>query len=104
MRASEVFDPPLDRLGRCGVDALSAEELIALVLQQGQRGQGGLEAARRLARDFGSISRLASAQPEEFTASSAITPSQAAALVSCFRLPQLAAGALPPRRLASTAD
>jgi DNA repair protein RadC len=104
MRASEVFEPPIDRLTRCGVDALSAEELIALVLQQGQRGQGGLEAARRLAQDFGSISRLASAELEELTVSSGITADQAAALVSCFRLPGLAADTLPPPRLASAAD
>jgi DNA repair protein RadC len=104
MRASEVFDPPIDRLTRCGVDALSAEELIALVLHQGHRGQGGLEAARKLAQDFGSISRLASAEPEELTASSGINPDQAAALVSCFRLPRLAASNSSSPRLSSAAD
>jgi DNA repair protein RadC len=104
MCASEVFEPPIDRLIRCGVDALSAEELIALILQQGQRGQGGLEAARRLAQDFKSISRLASAEPEELAACSGITSDQAAALVSCFRLPRLAACDLPPPRFASATD
>jgi DNA repair protein RadC len=104
MRARDVFDPPIDRLTRFGVDALSAEELIALVLQRGRRGQSGLEAARRLAQDFGSISRLASAEPEELTASSGVTSDQAAALVSCFQLARLAAGDLPPPRLASAAD
>lgn len=104
MRARDVFDPPIDRLTRFGVDALSAEELIALVLHQGHRGQGGLEAARKLAQDFGSISRLASAEPEELAASSGITRNQAAALVSCFRLPRLVAGDLPAPRLASAAD
>jgi DNA repair protein RadC len=104
MRERDVFDLPIDRLTRLGVDALSAEELIALVLQQGRRGQSGLEAARRLAQDFGSISRLASAEPEELTASSGVTSDQAAALVSCFQLARLAAGDLPPPRLASAAD
>lgn len=104
LQPTEAFDPPRDRLTHCGVDALSAEELIALVLQKGQRGQGGLEAARRLARDFGSISRLARADPEEMTAVSGIDPDEAAALVSSFRLARLAANHSPPRSLRSAAD
>jgi DNA repair protein RadC len=100
----EAFDTPRDRLTHCGADALSAEELIALVLQRGQRGQGGLEAARRLARDFGSISRLTRAEPEELTSVSDINFDEAAALVSSFRLARLAANDSPPRRLSSAAD
>lgn len=104
MRISEVFDPPIDRLTRCGVDALSAEELIALVLQQGQRGQSGLEAARRLAQDFGSISRLGRAAPDELVASSGITRDGAAAVVACFRLARHAENDSGPQRLRSAAD
>jgi DNA repair protein RadC len=104
LQPSEAFDPPSDRLTRCGVDALGAEELIALILQRGQRGQGGLEAARRLARDFGSISRLGRAGPEELTALSGISPQQAAALVSSFRLTRLAANEPVPSRLTCAAD
>jgi DNA repair protein RadC len=91
-------------LTRSGVDALGAEELIALILQRGQRGQGGLETARRLARDFGSISRLGRAGPEELATVSGITPEQAAALVSSFRLARLAAGDSVPSRMRSAAD
>lgn len=104
MQPTEAFDPPRDRLTRCGVDALSAEELIALVLQKGQQGQGGLEVARRLARDFGSISRLAKAGPEEVSAVSGVNLDEAAALVSSFRLARLAANDSPPRSLRSAAD
>lgn len=104
MRASEAFDPPRDRLTHCGIDALSAEELIALVLQRGERGQGGMEAARRLAHDFGSIARLARAEPEELTAVSDISLDEAVALVSSFRLARVAANDLSPRMLNSGAD
>ena len=83
---SEAFVSPSDRLARCGVDALGAEELIALILQRGERGQGGLETARRLARDFGSISRLARAPARGTIALSGIAPEQAAALVAVFPL------------------
>lgn len=104
LRPSEPFDPPSERLTCCGVDALGAEELIALILQAGHRGQNGLETARRLARDFGSISRLGSARPEELTTLSGITPEQAAALVSSFRLARLAASDPVPSSLRSAAD
>ena len=89
---------------RCGVDALGAEELIALILQRGQRGQGGLETARRLARNFGSVSRLGRAEPEELTALSGISPQQAAALASSFRLARLAVDEPVPSRLICAAD
>lgn len=103
LRPNEAFDSPSDRLTRCGVDALGAEELIALILQAGRRGQTGLETARRLARDFGSISRLGRAGPEELTLRG-ITPEQAAALVASFRLARLAASDSPPPILRSAAD
>ncbi len=89
---------------RCGVDALAVEELVALILQSGRRGQNGLETARRLARDFGSISTLARAGPEELTTLSGVTPQQAAALVSSFRLARLAASDPVPPSLRSDAD
>ncbi len=104
MQPSEPFDPPNNRLTRYGVDALAPEELIALILQAGSRGQNGLETARRLAIDFGSISRLGRAGPEELTARSGVTPEQAAALVSSFRLAQLAASDSVPLRMLSATD
>jgi DNA repair protein RadC len=100
----EAFDPPISRLARYGVDALSAEELIALVLQRGQPGRRGLETARALAHDFGTVSDLGRAHPEELTAFPGITADQAAALVSCFRLARLAADEARPPRLTSPAD
>lgn len=104
MQPAEAFDPPRDRLTHYGVDTLSAEELIALVLQKGRPGQSGLETARRLARQFGSISRLARAEPEALMAVSGIDLDQAAALVSCFRLARLAANDSTPPTLRSAAD
>jgi DNA repair protein RadC len=104
LQHGKPFDSPSERLIRCGVDALSVEELVALVLQSGQRGQNGLETARRLGRDFGSISRLGRAGPEELTSLSGIAPEQAAALASSFRLARLAASDLVPLTLRSGAD
>lgn len=104
MLPGEAFHYPRDRFTDLGVDALSVEELIALVLQRGRRGQAGLETARELAREFGSISRLARAAPEDLIARGGIEPDEAAALVSCFRLARLGTEEHSPRRLASAAD
>jgi DNA repair protein RadC len=104
LQPGEPFASPIERLQRAGVDSLSAEELVALVLQTGQRGQGGLATARRLACEFGSISRLAGAGPEELATLSGLTPEQAAALASSFRLARLAESEPVPVRLASSAD
>jgi DNA repair protein RadC len=104
LKPHAAFDSPRDRLDRLGVDALGAEELIALVLQKGLRGQDGLETARRLARDLGSISRLERAEPGELTGVSGINFDQAAALVACFRLARLAANESPPPSMRSAAD
>lgn len=104
LQPDEQFESPIDRLHGTGLDSLSAEELVALILQAGQRGETGLATARRLARDFASISRLARAEPEELTALSGLTPEQAAALASSFRLARLAESESRPTRLASPAD
>lgn len=63
-----------------------------------------METAQRLARDFGSLSRLARAGTEELTALSGIGPEQAAALVSSFRLARMSATDPPSARLRSAAD
>lgn len=63
-----------------------------------------METARRLAHDFGSISLLARAEPEELTAISDLSLNEAVALVSSFRLARVAANDLPPRMLNSAAD
>lgn len=104
MQPGEVFHSPRDRLSDLGVDALSVEELIALVLQRGRREQAGLEAARELAREFGTVSRLATAEPDDLIACRGITPDEAAALVSAFGLARLGTQECSPRRLGSAAD
>ena len=104
MQPGGAFDFPSDRLTRGGVAALGAEELIALILQRGQRGQDGLETARKLAREFGSISRLGKAAPEELTTLPGVSPEQAAALVSAFRLARLGASDSVPSTLRSATD
>lgn len=104
MQPREPFDHPRERLRRHGVDALTTEELVALVLQTGQGQQSALEIAAGLLRDRGTISVLAEARPEELTLLSGIGPAKAGALVASFRLARIAAGDPSPTTLQSAAD
>lgn len=79
-------DRPRERLWRHGVAALSAPELIALVIRQGYRGQGVLELATAMLADYGTLDRLAAARPEELAARPGIGPAKAAALLAAFQL------------------
>jgi DNA repair protein RadC len=101
---SEPLDLPRERLIKYGVEALVPDELVALVLQDGQRGRSALETARNLTRDYGSISNLARARPEELTNLSGISPTKAAALVASFRLGRIAVGDAVPSTLRTAAD
>ena len=87
-------DRPRERLLRLGPEALAERELLALVLGAGRRGESALEVAAGLLGEFGGLSQLARARPEELRRRSAIGAARAAALVAAFRLGQLAADAV----------
>lgn len=102
--SSEPLDLTRERLARYGLNVLAPEELVALVLQAGQQGRSALEVARRLTCDYGNISRLATARPEELTTLSGISPAKAAALVASFHLGRIALGEAVPSTLRTAAD
>ena len=56
---------PRERLLRCGLEALSERELLALVLRQGRVGERALDLAASLLGEYGDLSALADARPEE---------------------------------------
>jgi DNA repair protein RadC len=77
---------PRERLLRCGPDALSDRELLALVLRHGRRGESALSLAASLLAEYGSLGALAGARPEELATRSGIGVAKAAALVAVFQL------------------
>jgi DNA repair protein RadC len=79
-------DRPRERLWRRGVAALSTPELIALVLGQGRKGESAVELAAGLLAEYGSLDRLASAQPEELAARPGLGPAKTAALLAALQL------------------
>ncbi|ETB15676.1 DNA repair protein, partial [Mycobacterium avium 09-5983] len=68
------------------MDALTAGELIALVLRNGTKGKSALELASELIAEYGSAQALAGARPEELAMRPGVGPAKAAALVAAFQL------------------
>jgi DNA repair protein RadC len=81
-----THERPRERLLRCGVEALSERELLALVLRHGRRGESALDLATSLLGEYGGLSALASARPEELATKSGVGAAKAAALVAAFQL------------------
>jgi DNA repair protein RadC len=79
-------DRPRERLWRRGAAALSTPELIALVLGHGRKGESAVELAAGLLAEYGSLERLASAEPEELAARPGLGPAKTAALLAALHL------------------
>ena len=60
-----VSERPRERLQRLGVEALSAQEILALILGRGIAGESVMVTAQRLLRQFGSLKGIAGASLEE---------------------------------------
>lgn len=80
-------DRPRERLWRLGVHALTAQELIALLLGTGCAGRGALEvAAELLARVEGSLCRLAGRPAVEVAQTPGVGRAKAARLAAALEL------------------
>lgn len=79
-------DRPRERLLARGAEALTTQELIALVLRHGAPGESVLDLAASLLAAFGNLEGLAVARPEELAQRSGVGPAKAAALVAAFEL------------------
>lgn len=86
-----IHERPRERLLAHGAEALSERELLALVLRHGSRGESALDLAAALLAEYGGLSRLATAKPEELARRQGVGEAKAAALVAAFRLGRLAA-------------
>jgi len=82
-----ALDQPRERLWTLGPAALTAAELIAVLLGTGEPGQGALAlAAQLLTRTGGSLRALAARPAAELTQTRGIGPVKAARLLSAFEL------------------
>ena len=79
-------DRPRERLWHRGPDALSQAELLALVLRDGRPGESALELAAALLAEYGSLSVLARATPEELASRPGMGPAKTASVLAALKL------------------
>jgi DNA repair protein RadC len=81
-----LSERPRERLAKLGSEALSSQEILALILGRGIRGESVIVTAQKLLSKFGNLKNLASASVEELTQIKGIGPAKAAQIKATFEL------------------
>jgi DNA repair protein RadC len=81
-----LSERPRERLSKLGSEALSSQEILALILGRGTRGESVIVTAQKLLSRFGNLKNLASASVEELTQIKGIGPAKAAQIKATFEL------------------
>jgi DNA repair protein RadC len=79
---------PRERLKNVGVKNISAQELLAVILGRGIKGESVLITVQRMLERFKSIKNLSEASLEDLKEIRGIGPAKAAQLAACFELPR----------------
>jgi len=77
---------PRERLVKFGEQALSAQELLQLILGRGISGESVTVTAQKLLSQFGSLQKLAEASIEELSAIKGIGPAKATQIKAVFEI------------------
>ena len=81
-----ISERPRERLQRFGVEALSAQEILALLLGRGIAGESVTVTAQRLLSQFGNLRGIAGASVEELSPVRGIGLAKAAQIKAAFEL------------------
>ena len=81
-----LSERPRERLSKLGSEALSSQEILALILGRGIKGESVIVTAQKLLTKFGNLKNLASASVEELTQIRGIGPAKAAQIKATFEL------------------
>ncbi len=81
-----IPERPRERLQRLGVEALSAQEILALILGRGIAGESVMITAQRLLSRFGNLKGIADASLEELTQVKGIGVAKSSQIKAAFEL------------------
>ena len=81
-----VAERPRERLQKLGVDALSAQEILALILGRGIAGESVMVTAQRLLSQFGNLKGIANASVEELSQVKGMGVAKASQIKAAFEL------------------
>ena len=81
-----ISERPRERLQKLGVAALSAQEILALILGRGVAGESVMVTAQRLLSQFGNLKGIASASVEELVRIRGIGVAKASQIKAAFEL------------------
>jgi len=81
-----LSERPRERLMKLGVEALSAHEVLALILSRGTKGESVMVIAQNLLREFGNLKGIANASTEELMKVKGVGQAKATQLKAAFEL------------------
>ena len=86
VRDLPIGERPRERLLRLGSEALSAQEILALILGRGIKGESVMVTSQKLLSRFGNLKGIANASIEELTQTRGIGPAKAAQIKAALEL------------------
>ena len=81
-----LSERPRERLFKLGIEALSAQEVLALILGRGIKGEPVMATAQNLLSKFGNLKNIAAASVTELSEIKGIGPAKAAQIKAAFEL------------------
>lgn len=81
-----LSERPRERLLKLGSEALSAQEILALILGRGVKGESVMVTSQKLLSRFGNLKGIANASIEELTQTKGIGPAKAAQIKAALEL------------------
>jgi len=101
-----LSERPRERLFKLGSEALSAQEVLALILGRGIKGESVMLTSQKLLSRFGNLKGVANASIEELTRTKGIGPAKAAQIKAALELSRRLEGdaADKPKRVLKSPD